>query len=61
MDQDLTWSRLQSRLLYEMDLMLRVIESGNVCVTGKFLARFQDSKLRVIQDFARVVNVRICE
>lgn len=41
--------------------MLRVIESGNVCVTGKFLARFQDSKLRVIQDFARVVNVRICE
>lgn len=61
MDKDLARARFQPRFLHKMDFMLRVIERCNIRVTGWFLVDSQDSKLRVIQDLARTVDLRVCE
>lgn len=50
-------ARLQTRFLYQMHLMLRVIECCDVCILRACFSRFQDSELGVIQDFARVIDL----
>ena len=40
--------------------MLRVIERCNVRILGWFLVGAQDSELWVTQDFARIVDIRVC-
>lgn len=57
--KDLTITRFETGFLYQMYLMLRVIECCDVCIFRACLARLQDSELGMVQDLARVIDLAV--
>jgi hypothetical protein len=61
MEENLTRTRLGTRFLYEMDFVSWIVEGGNICLRRWLFSLLQHSELWMIQNFARVVDLRVTD
>lgn len=59
MYENLSGTRFQARFLDNVNLVLRIVECGNIGITRRLLVGLEDPEVGVLQDYLGIVELSI--